>query len=83
MPGKTGRANSKFIWRWGEWVVVQPTHKLIFRLCLCWHDPGHYTNSTLTGPITCNAGALQGKSLFPRSLRTTRNVRWPDRSPAY
>ena len=31
---------------------MQPTYKPIFRLCLCWHDPGRFMDSTLTGPIT-------------------------------
>ena len=41
--------------------MVQPTHKPIFRLCLCWHDPGRFMDSTLTGHIT-NKHMVAGSS---------------------
>ena len=44
---------------------------LIFRLCLCWHDPGRFMDSTLTGHITNEqmvAGSNPAKENFNGKL---------------
>ena len=68
--------------------VIHDSHRCPSRLDveyppgLFCHREENLKRQAETGNMTCNAGALQGKTLFPCSLRTTRNARWPDRSPA-